>query len=85
MKYKVLFVLEFFEEGVVLTDPARGLLVEFYIKTFSFFVYSAIEILVIVCKFLLLVLSQPLENLVLFTLRLLFPSLSLNWLFSSSF
>ena len=68
MEYGVLFVLEFFEEGVVLTDPARWLVVEFYIETFSFFVYSSIEILVIVCKFLLLLLPQPLENLILFTL-----------------
>lgn len=80
---KVLFVLELFEERIILTDPACGLIIELDIKVLCFFIDAAVEVLVVVCKLLLFVLFEPLEDLIFsLAFRLLLPCLCFYRLFA---
>ena len=69
--------MEFFKEGVVDAHFFVLVLLELYIESLGFLVNSTVEILVIVCKFFLLIRLQPIKKLLLGLLFLLIASLSL--------
>lgn len=79
----LLLILKLLQQSIVLTDSLPLLILKLDVEVISFSIDATIEVLIVICKFLLLIFFHPLVNLVLFVLG--FASLGLEGFVASGF